>query len=131
MLCWYRTLSLQQINQGSDVPHKYYMTEASRDQMERVVIGRRETCELEYQIEQPGTVLRWEFVTIDHSISFGWLLKEAKRKSSNASSVVSTQLTKIAVSWHQIYDIQFCMHVIILDTDSEGQQSPGPRSRVS
>ena len=65
------------------------MTEASRDQMERVVIGRRETYELEFQIEQSGTVLRWEFITVDHSISFGWFLRGARRKSSNASSVVS------------------------------------------
>lgn len=64
------------------------MTEASRDQMERVVIGRRETYELEYQIEQPCTVLRWEFVTVDHSISFGWYLKGARRKSMNAFNVV-------------------------------------------
>ena len=66
------------------------MTEAGRDQMERVVIGRRETCELEYQVDQPHTVLRWEFVTVDHSISFGWYLKGARRKLMNALNVVST-----------------------------------------
>ena len=67
------------------------MTEACRDEMERVVIGRRETYELEFQIEQPGTVLRWEFVTVDHSISYGWFIKgTAKRKFSNIVHVVSS-----------------------------------------
>ena len=79
-----------QITQGGDIPQKYYLTEAmaSRDQMERVVVGRRETCELGYQIDQPRTVLRWEFVTVDHSIGFAWYLQGDKKKSVNAHNVV-------------------------------------------
>ena len=84
---------MMQITQGGDIPQKYYMTEASRDEKERIVVGRRETCGLEFHIEQPGTVLRWEFITVDHSIGFGWQLRGAGRKSSNAFNVVSKWLT--------------------------------------
>ena len=72
------------------------MMEASRDEMDRVVVGRRETCEREFHISSPGTVLRWEFVTIDHGISFGWYHKATETtKSSNAFNVVSIAIGHI------------------------------------
>ena len=81
-----------QIKSGGDVPEEYQnlTTEASRDEMERVIIRRRGMHELECQVTQPGTVLQWEFVTIDHGINFGWYHKATEMtKSSNAFNVVS------------------------------------------
>ena len=57
------------------------MTEVSREDMERVVVHRREKIELEFYVNQPGTVLRWEFVTVDHGISFGWYVKQEDSSS--------------------------------------------------
>ena len=67
------------------------LTETSRDEMERVVVGRKGIYELEFQISHPCTVLRWEFVTINYDLSYNWYLKEAQRrktKSSNTSNVI-------------------------------------------
>ena len=67
------------------------MTEASKEDMERVIVGRREKIELEFYIDRPGTVLRWEFVTVDHGMSFGWYFKSAQTDTSSSDivSVVS------------------------------------------
>ena len=93
------------------------MTEINKDEMERVVVGRRETCELEFPVSQPGTVLRWEFVTSDHGITFGWHLKEVHlTKSSNAISVVSDKITFIVSSSHRL--------LINKGSTSKSKQSP-------
>ena len=100
---FYKHLSLSsQINPGCDVPEKYYLTnqtETSREEMERVVVGRGSSHEVEYQVDCAGTVLRcergregrrmtslgvllyslslhrWEFVSDSYDIGFGWYLK--------------------------------------------------------
>ena len=54
--------SLPQINPGCDVPPEYYLTnltETSREEMERVVVGRARTHEVEYSVALPGSVLRF------------------------------------------------------------------------
>ena len=63
--------------------------------MERVVVGRGGTCEVEFQISVPRTLLSWEFVSVDYDVSFGWFLKEWRKRKLKASSkflreVVST-----------------------------------------
>ena len=74
------------------------LTETSREEMERVIIGRGGTCELEFHISHPRTVLSWEFVSVDYDVSFGWYLKEAKRKKLKSSKIL-----KEVVSWHQLF----------------------------
>lgn len=96
-------------------------TEARRDQMERVVIGRRETCELGYRIEQPRSVLRWEFVTVDHGIRFGLYLQGVKNKSLNAFYVVSLHLINSFRTEFSSIPIETVVLVNILGTHSEGE----------
>ena len=61
------------------------LTETSREEMERVVIGRGGTCEVEFHISRPRTVLSWEFVSIDYDISFGWFRREIKTRKPKSS----------------------------------------------
>ena len=63
-----------QINQGGDVPEKYYLTnltETSREEMERVVIGRGSTHKVTLEVDKSGSVIQWEFVTSEYDIAFG------------------------------------------------------------
>ena len=64
------------------------LTETSREEMERVVIGRGSTCELEFHISHPRTVLSWEFVSTDYDISFGWFTKEIKTRKLKSSKIL-------------------------------------------
>jgi hypothetical protein len=71
------------------------LTETSRDEMERVVIGRGSSCELEFHISHPQTVLSWEFVSTDYDISFGWFRKEVITRKLKSSKIL-----KEIVSYH-------------------------------
>ncbi len=80
-----------QLCRGGDVPEKYYMTnltETSRDEMERLVIGRGSSCELEFHISHPQTVLSWEFISTDYDISFGWFRKEIVTRKLKSSKIL-------------------------------------------
>ena len=57
----YLSLSLQ-INPGGEIPETYYLTnqtEASREEMERVVVRRGSSHEVEYQVDLPRSVLKY------------------------------------------------------------------------
>ncbi|KAL5478140.1 hypothetical protein EMCRGX_G025029 [Ephydatia muelleri] len=72
------------ITVGGDIPPEYYLTnltETSKEDMESVLVSRGSSYEREFTVELPGTVIRWEFITNDHDISFGWYQKSgAKRR---------------------------------------------------
>ena len=70
------------------------LTETSREEMERVVIGRGGSRELEFQISHPRTVLRWEFVSVDYDVSFGWYLKEVRKRSLKSSKVLKEVVSR-------------------------------------
>ena len=77
-----------QICRAGDIPSSYYMTnltETSREEMERVVVGRGGTCELEFHIHHPRTVLQWEFVSVDYDVSFGWYIRESRKRKMTSS----------------------------------------------
>jgi hypothetical protein len=68
------------INPGGDVPKKYYLSnlmKSSKKEMERVVVGRRSSYLISYNVDTPGSKLRWDFMTTDHGIKYGWYLKSS------------------------------------------------------
>ena len=53
---------------------EYYFinqTDTSRDEMQKVTVGRAATHKLTYQVDEVGNVLTWEFVTSSFDIGFG------------------------------------------------------------
>ena len=51
-----------QINPGGDIPETYYLynlMETSREEMERVVVRRGSSHEVEYQVDLPRSVLKY------------------------------------------------------------------------
>ena len=79
-------LSLPQINPGCDVPPEYYLTnltETSREEMERIVVGRARTHEVEYSVALPGSVLRFVL----------WQLGEMWGKNFARSSLLASILS--------------------------------------
>ena len=86
-----------QLNPGGDVPPEYYLTnqtETDRQEMDRVVVGRGGSCELEYEVAAEGSLVRWEFVSTSYDISFGLFYKEssAAKKKPKPVPVVSETL---------------------------------------
>ena len=74
-----------QINHGGDIPEKYYLTNltgTSREEMERVVIGRGSAHKITLEVDKSGSVIQWEFVTSEYDIAFGIYhqIKEEKGK---------------------------------------------------
>eukprot|EP00731_Ephydatia_muelleri_P025329 Em0017g412a len=68
----------RKINMGGDVPPEYYLTnstQTNKEDMERLVVSRGSSHNLEFPVEIPGTSIRWELITIDHDIGFGWFQK--------------------------------------------------------
>ena len=57
-----QTPFLMQINPGGDVPKKYYLSnlmKSSKKEMERVVVGRRSSYLISYNVDTPGSKLRY------------------------------------------------------------------------
>jgi hypothetical protein len=86
---------LLQINQGGDIPEKYYMTNLTstdRESMERVVIGRRSTHKVTLEVDKCGSVIQWEFVSSQHDIAFG-IYQQAEKQNGkkNKSELVRYQ----------------------------------------
>ena len=76
-------LFLLQINPGYDVPPEYYLTnltETDKEEMDRVIVGRGGSCELEYEVESDGSILRWEFISTCHDIGYGWFHRQHSTK---------------------------------------------------
>ena len=61
------------IQHGGDVDPKYYLTnrmETSREEMERVVVGRGSSHKVRHEVAEVGSTLQWEFCSTDYDISF-------------------------------------------------------------
>ncbi|XP_064392019.1 SEC14-like protein 2 isoform X1 [Halichondria panicea] len=83
------------LNPGCDVPPEYYLTnqtETEKEEMDRVVVGRGGCCELEYQVELEGSLIRWEFISTCYNISYSILYKDSEAKQSK-EEVLPTQQT--------------------------------------
>ncbi len=48
--------------------------------MDRVVVGRGGYCELEYQVELEGSLIRWEFISTGYNISYGLFYRDDSSK---------------------------------------------------
>ena len=78
-----------QICQGGDIPEKYYMTnmtETSRDEMERVIIGRGSSHKVTLEVDKSGSVIQWEFVSTEYDIAFGIYHKVQEEKGKKAKN---------------------------------------------
>ena len=60
------------ICKGGKVPEEYFLEELlSTDRMQTVSVPRSDKLELRYQVQQKGSLLRWEFKTDGYDIGFG------------------------------------------------------------
>ncbi|KAL4223181.1 hypothetical protein ACF0H5_016653 [Mactra antiquata] len=60
------------IGQGGDVPEEYFLdTKDLYEYMNTATIARGDKLEVEYKVDKPGSILRWEFKTEDYDIGFG------------------------------------------------------------
>lgn len=78
-----------QINQGGDIPEKYYMTNLTstdRESMERVVIGRCSTHKVTLEVDKCGSIIQWEFVSSQHDIAFGIYQQVGKQNGKKNKS---------------------------------------------
>ena len=51
---------------GKDVPEKYFFTnllETSKEEMEMAVVNRGSSNQLQYEVDTPGTVIRYLYIT--------------------------------------------------------------------
>jgi hypothetical protein len=67
------------INPGGDIPEEYYLMnlmEKEKNEMEKVTVARGSTHLLPFQVEKPGSILKWEFMSTDHDIGYGWSRKQ-------------------------------------------------------
>ncbi|EDV22074.1 uncharacterized protein TRIADDRAFT_29265, partial [Trichoplax adhaerens] len=67
-----------QICLGGEIPKSLYKTDLTicNDDYTTAVINRGATMQIKYEIEDPGTTIRWEFKTDGHDIAFGLYYKE-------------------------------------------------------
>ncbi|KAI0242968.1 Retinal-binding protein [Lamellibrachia satsuma] len=57
---------------GGKVPEKYYLKDlVTTDHMQKLTVPRGDKVELAYSITQPGSLLRFEFLSADYDIRFG------------------------------------------------------------
>ena len=52
-----------------------------------MVVGRGGCCELEYQVELEGSLIRWEFISTGYNISYSILYKDSEAKQSKEEVV--------------------------------------------
>lgn len=85
------------IRPGRDVPPKYYLTnqtETSKDQMDRVMIGRGSTHKVQCEVMEEGSTLQWEFFSTDYDISFGVYLKKKAGADGGKEVIRATSRTE-------------------------------------
>lgn len=83
------------INHVGPVPRSYYVRDHVKVQYEQsVVVSRRSTCQLDYEILVPGCVLRWQFCSESGDIGFGVFQKTKAgewQKAAQMLEVVPSQ----------------------------------------
>ncbi|XP_072289738.1 SEC14-like protein 2 [Eucyclogobius newberryi] len=83
------------INHVGPVPQSYYVRDhVNVDYEQSVVVSRRSTQQLDYEILVPGCVLRWQFCSDNADIGFGVFLKSKRgdrQKASQMQEVVVSQ----------------------------------------
>ena len=79
------------IQHGGDVDPKYYLTnctETSKEDMERVVVGRGSSHKVRHQVAEVGCTLQWEFFTTDYDIAFRVSMKKRVRDKEERQTIV-------------------------------------------
>ena len=78
-----------QISTGRPVPREYYAAgkhfesegkESEEKEPERVKIGAwwNNTHSASYQVDRPGSKLKWEILSVDYDIAYGWSLEDGE-----------------------------------------------------
>ena len=119
-----------QINPGGDIPEESYLSnlmESNKEEMERVVVGRGSSHLISHHVDTPGSILRyihsnvfvnstshaayfyystnrWDFMSTDHDISYGWYLKSEDGKK-DVEVVHSTVSYYISVNMVSVKDL--------------------------
>ena len=79
------------ISPGRDVPPKYYLTnqtETSKEQMDRVTVGRGSAHKASSVVEEAGSTLQWEFFSTDYDVSFSMYLKRRVGDKKEKTTIV-------------------------------------------
>lgn len=81
------------INQGGMIPKEFYNQSEPDIKMTTSTIGRGSTLQLEYQITQPNSLLRWEFLSEDYDVGFGIYRRtiDSRQKASEMIEVLKTE----------------------------------------
>lgn len=83
------------INHVGPVPKWYYVRDHVKVQYEQsIVVNRRSTRQMDYEILIPGCVLRWQFCSDNADIGFGVFLKTKRgewQKAAQMQEVVASQ----------------------------------------
>ncbi|XP_045172153.2 SEC14-like protein 2 isoform X1 [Mercenaria mercenaria] len=81
------------ICQGGTVPKECYSQAVPHHAMLTGNIGRGSTLQLEYEVHEPNSILRYEFQTDGYDIGFGVFRKNSKErlKASEMDTILSTQ----------------------------------------
>nr|XP_022342458.1 retinal-binding protein-like isoform X1 [Crassostrea virginica] len=67
------------IGYGGEVPEKYFLQNADfMEQMQLATVPRGDKLSIDVQVDQPGSILKWEFKTEDHDIGFGVFYQSLK-----------------------------------------------------
>jgi len=79
------------ICQGGEVPTEYYLGQnLDTDSMETTVVHKGHKFVLDFVVDQPGSILRWEFMTEDYDIGFGVYRKD------NGSDVSVVEMSRVS-----------------------------------
>ena len=70
-----------------------------------MVVGRGGSCELEYEVEAEGSLVRWEFVSTSYDVSYGLFYKEpsAAKKKPKHVPVVSKSTALLCIMRKCVY----------------------------
>ena len=98
-------LSSQISHNTSDIPPECYLvnlTETSREEMERVVVGRGAAHKIRCEVTEAQSLLKWEFISVDYDIAFRVYHKgDGKQKEEVVSDItVYHDGVFVAISCH-------------------------------
>ena len=69
------------------------LTGATREEMERVVVGRGSSHKVTLEVDKSGSVIQWEFISTEYDIAFGIYHQVREEKGKK----VKNELVRIIV----------------------------------
>jgi len=93
------------ICQGGQVPTSYFLTNtADTSSMESTCIGTGEKFKMDVKVEEPGSILRWEFFTEGYDLGFGIHRLGDKGKAIDVLSSRRVECSMVPEDGHVVCD---------------------------